>query len=91
MPGFFFGILTEIDQADQSACIGPNRGPVQAKMAENACMGPANGPVRAPKEKIGPGTARTLNRSNFGAKRLRHQAHGRPGYLTTKEANTERV
>ena len=60
MPGFFIGILTEIDFSQQSkqnqgACIGPNRGPVQAKMAENACKGPENGPVRAPKEIIGPG------------------------------------
>ena len=29
------------------ACIGPKRGPVRAKTAENACMGPENGPVRA--------------------------------------------
>ena len=50
---------------NQSACIGPNRGPVQAKMAENACKGPENGPVRAPKEKIGLGTAPTLNRSTL--------------------------
>ena len=50
---------------NQSACIGPNRGPVQAKMAENACMGRENGPVRAPKEKIGRGTAPTLNRSTL--------------------------
>jgi hypothetical protein len=27
------------------ACIGPKRGPVQAKTAENACMGPKDGPV----------------------------------------------
>lgn len=74
---------------NQSACIGPKHGPLQAKMAENACMGPENGPVRALREIIWPGIALTLNRSTFGAKRWRHQAHGRPGYLTTKEANTE--
>jgi len=28
------------------ACIGPKRGPVQAKTAENACKGPKDGPVR---------------------------------------------
>ncbi len=38
MPGLFIGILTEIDfsqlfKQNQSACIGPYRGPVQAKMA----------------------------------------------------------
>ena len=35
---------------NQSARIGPIRGPVRAKMVENACMGPANGPVRAVRE-----------------------------------------
>ena len=37
---------------NQSACIGPNRGPVQAKMAENACKGPDDGPVRALREGV---------------------------------------
>ena len=34
-----------------SACTGPKRGPVRAKIAENACMGPTNGPVRAVRER----------------------------------------
>ena len=68
--------LIKQSKQKQSACIGPNRGPVQAKMAEIACMGPDNGPVRALREIISPGTAQTLNRSTFGAQRLRLQANG---------------
>ena len=53
---------------NQSACIGPRHGPMQAKKGRNACKGPENGPVRAPKDN------RPSHCTNLESKYLRSEA-----------------